>query len=39
MARSMAKWADEYGGIHVTAGPIFDYNFDGLPDSDEILVE
>jgi len=29
----MEEYAEKYGQIHVVAGPIFDYNHDGLVDS------
>ncbi|XP_019639048.1 PREDICTED: venom phosphodiesterase 2-like [Branchiostoma belcheri] len=28
-----ASWAQTYQGVHVVAGPIFDYNFDGVRDN------
>ena len=37
MARSLAGWTNSYGGIYGIAGPAFDYNFDGLADTDEII--
>ncbi|XP_022102613.1 venom phosphodiesterase 2-like isoform X2 [Acanthaster planci] len=32
-------WADEYNGINVITGPIFDHNYDGLRDSLELLSQ
>jgi len=37
MMRKLADWASNYGGLHVVAGPAFDYNYDGLPDTDATL--
>ena len=28
----LPTWANEYSGINVITGPIFDYNFDGFRD-------
>lgn len=27
------EYAEKYGVVHVTVGPVFDYNYDGLADS------
>ena len=37
LTRVLADWANAYGGISVTSGPAFDYNYDGLPDSQDVL--
>ncbi|XP_078481521.1 venom phosphodiesterase-like [Ciona intestinalis] len=37
MARVLADWSQRYGGINVIAGPAFDSDFDGHPDSLETL--
>ena len=29
----MEEYVEKYGQIHVVAGPVFDYNSDGLADS------
>ena len=37
MARKLNKWANIYDGVHVTSGPVFDYNYDGLADDDQTI--
>jgi len=37
MSRVLGLWSSKYKGISVTAGPAFDYNYDGLPDNAETL--
>ncbi|XP_022102616.1 venom phosphodiesterase 2-like [Acanthaster planci] len=33
----LPKWADQYNGVNIVTGPIFDYDLDGLRDSMEVL--
>lgn len=35
----LRRYADENNGINVLAGPIFDYNYDGLRDTTEKITE
>ncbi|XP_077991015.1 venom phosphodiesterase-like [Glandiceps talaboti] len=37
LAIKLISWADKYNGINVMTGPVYDYNFDGLRDSVEVL--
>ena len=38
-ARSLVDWTQTYGEVNVVAGPIYDYNYDGHGDSDDIIQE
>lgn len=35
----LRRYAEENNGINVLAGPIFDYNYDGLRDTTEKIKE
>jgi len=39
MTRKLDEWARGYGGVHVTSGPVFDYNFDGHADDMNVVTE
>ncbi|XP_070556165.1 venom phosphodiesterase-like [Ptychodera flava] len=33
------SWADKYNGVNVISGPVFDYNYDSLPDSMDVMQQ
>lgn len=34
----LEQYAEKYGEIKVTAGPLFDYNYDGLYDTPNLIT-
>jgi len=37
MTAKLDEWSRAYGSIHVISGPIYDYNFDGIADTLDII--
>ena len=38
LSTHLTLWANEYNGINVISGPVFDYNLDGIRDDENTAM-